>query len=121
MTQAPAASHASPQSASSASSPVPDLGYRPVPDVFKLPVGLNFGACSGVAVSSNGNILVFNRSAQALMEFKEDGSYVQTLARDMFVQPHGLRLDAEENIWVTDIGLHMVFKMTPRGRILLVL
>ena len=48
---------------------VPDLGYRVVPDIFKFPEGLNFGPCSGVAVRSNGNILVFNRSEHALMEF----------------------------------------------------
>ena len=28
---------------------VPDLGYKPVPDIFKLPAGMNFGPCSSVA------------------------------------------------------------------------
>ena len=30
----------------------PDLGYKPVPEAFRLPPGLNFGPCSGVAVPS---------------------------------------------------------------------
>lgn len=100
---------------------IPDLGYAPLPDIFKLPDGLNFGPCSGVAVNSRGHIFVFNRSASALMEFESDGSYIRTLAHGMFTRPHGLRVDAEDNIWATDVGSHMVLKLSPRGRILMVL
>jgi DNA-binding beta-propeller fold protein YncE len=99
----------------------PDLGYRPVPDAFKLPRGLNFGPCSGVAVNSKGNIFVFNRSAHALMEFTGRGKYLRTLASGVFTQPHGLRVDAEDNLWATDTGSHIVVKMDPMGRILMVL
>lgn len=99
----------------------PDLGYRPVPDVFKLPRGLNFGPCSGVAVNSKGNIFVFNRSAHALLEFTGKGTYLRAHASGVFTQPHGLRVDAEDNIWATDTGSHIVVKMDPRGRILMVL
>ena len=99
----------------------PDLGYRPVPDVFKLPRGLNFGPCSGVALNSKGNLFVFNRSAHALMEFTGKGKYLRTLADGVFTQPHGLRVDAEDNLWATDTGSHIVVKMDPAGRILMVL
>jgi DNA-binding beta-propeller fold protein YncE len=99
----------------------PDLGYRPVPDMFKLPPGVNFGPCSSVAVTAKGNILVFNRSAQALMEFNARGKYLRELARGVFTLPHGLRVDAEDNIWATDTGSHIVVKMDPKGSILMVL
>ena len=100
---------------------VPDLGYKPVPDVFKLPRGMNFGPCSGVAVNSKGNILVFNRSARALLEFDGRGRFLHSLADGVFTLPHGLRVDAEDNIWATDTGSHVVVKMNSRGRILMVL
>jgi hypothetical protein len=77
---------------------VPDLGYKPVPDVFKLPTGMNFGPCSGVAVNSKGNILVFNRSAHALLEFDGTGKLLHTLASGIFTTPHGLRVDGDDNI-----------------------
>jgi DNA-binding beta-propeller fold protein YncE len=99
----------------------PDLGYRPVPDIFKLPPGVNFGPCSSVAVNSKGNVLVFNRSARALMEFNGRGKYLRDLAQGVFTLPHGLRVDAEDNIWATDTGSHIVVKMDPKGRILMVL
>ena len=100
---------------------VPDLGYRVVPDIFRLPEGMNFGPCSAVAVRASGNILVFNRSEHALMEFNPEGNYLRTLARGIFDNPHGLRLDAQGNIWATDTGSHIVVKMNAEGRILMVL
>ncbi len=110
----PATGHASPGK-------VPDLGYRPVPDIFKLPQGMNFGPCSSVAVTSKGNVLVFNRGAHALMEFDRTGKYLRSLAQGVFTLPHGLRVDAEDNIWATDTGAHFVVKMSPKGRIQMVL
>ena len=66
---------------------VPDLGYKPVPDPFKLPSGLNFGPCSGVAVNSKGNILVFNRSANALLEFDATGKFLRYARRGNLHHP----------------------------------
>ncbi len=100
---------------------VPDLGYRVVPDIFRLPEGMNFGPCSAVAVRASGNILVFNRSEHALLEFNPEGMYLRALARGIFDNPHGLRLDAQGNIWATDTGSHIVVKMNAEGRIRMVL
>ncbi|KAI9575182.1 hypothetical protein GQX74_015249 [Glossina fuscipes] len=29
--------------------------------------------------------------------------------------PHGLSIDQEDNVWITDVALHQVFKFGPRG------
>ena len=100
---------------------IPDLGYTPVPDIFKLPAGVNFGPCSGVAVNAKNNVLVFNRSENALMEFTSNGDYVRTMGRGVFTNPHGLRIDREGNIWCTDTMAHIVVKMNADGRILMVM
>jgi sugar lactone lactonase YvrE len=99
----------------------PPLGYEPVPDIFKLPVGTNFGACSSVAVNSRGHIFVFHRSAQALMEFDAEGTYLRTLVQGVFTRPHGLRIDAQDYIWATDGASNIVVKMDPNGRFIMVL
>ena len=75
------------------SNSIPDLGYTPVADIFKLPAGVNFGPCSGVAVNAKNNVLVFNRGGNALMEFDSGGNYIRTMARGIFTNPHGLRID----------------------------
>lgn len=100
---------------------VPDLGYQPAPDPFRLPPGMSFGPCSGVAVNSKGNILVFHRASRALLEFDGRGKFLRSHADGMFTLPHGLRVDAEDNIWVTDTGAHFVVKLSPKGRVLMVL
>jgi DNA-binding beta-propeller fold protein YncE len=100
---------------------VPDLDYCPVPDIFDLPEGVNFGPCSGVAVNSKDEIFVFHRGARALMKFNRQGKLLRVLGEGVFTTPHGLRVDEEDNIWTTDMGSHIVVKMDPRGRILMVL
>jgi hypothetical protein len=29
---------------------------------------------------------------------------------NLFIMPHGLTVDKDNNVWVTDVGLHQVFK-----------
>lgn len=33
-----------------------------------------------------------------------------------FYMPHGLTIDHENNVWVTDVALHQVFKFDPNNR-----
>ncbi len=99
----------------------PPLGYVAAPDHFKLPHGANFGGVSGVAINSRGHIFVFHRGPGPLMQFDADGNFVRALCEGMFTRPHGLRIDAEDNIWLTDVGAHLAVKLSPAGRVLMVL
>jgi sugar lactone lactonase YvrE len=99
----------------------PPLGYEPVPDIFELPPGMNFGACSSVAVNSKGHIFVFHRGAHALLEFESSGKFRRSLIEGIFTRPHGLRVDAQDNLWATDGAANIVVKMDPNGRIRMVL
>jgi DNA-binding beta-propeller fold protein YncE len=99
----------------------PDLGYVAVPDVFRLPPNANFGAVSGVAINSKGNIFVLSRGPQPLMEFDASGRYIRGFGEGLFDRPHGLRIDAEDNIWAIDGGGHIVMKFNPQGRVVMVL
>jgi hypothetical protein len=100
---------------------VPMLGYVPVPDDFKLPRGMNFGSVSGVAINSKGHIFLLHRGPGPLMEFDADGNFIRASGDGMFERPHGLRIDADDNIWATDVGAHVVYKLSPEGRLLMVL
>lgn len=99
----------------------PDLGYKPVPDFLVPPAGANFGEVSGIALNSKGHIFVFNRSSKPLIEFDGNGKFVRTLGDGIFKSPHGLRIDSNDNIWITDVGLNIVLKLSPEGRVLMVL
>ena len=99
----------------------PPLDYVPVADDFKLPPGMNFGGTSGVAINSKGNIFVLRRGPLPLMEFDAAGNFIRGFGEGLFDRPHGLRIDAQDNIWATDVGSHVVYKFNPQGRILIVL
>src|SRR2546423_1610879 len=97
------------------------LAYRLVPDFFQLPNEWHFSEVSGVAIDSQRHIFVFQRAAPMLSEFDANGKFLREIAAGLFTHPHGLRIDAEDNIWTTDDGSHLVLKLNRDGRPLLVL
>jgi DNA-binding beta-propeller fold protein YncE len=99
--------------------PIPKLNYEAVPDFFQLPPSEHFVEVAGVAVNSKGHIYVFHRGKHPLMEFDTSGKFLRSIADDLFVTAHMVRLDADDNIWTTDVGAHVVLKLSPEGRVLL--
>jgi DNA-binding beta-propeller fold protein YncE len=100
---------------------IPKLNYEAVPNFFQLPAGKNFVECCGVAVNSKGHIYVFHRGKHPLMEFEPSGKFIRSIADDLFVTPHSLRVDSEDNLWTADVGAHVVLKLSPEGHVLLAL
>jgi NHL repeat len=100
---------------------VPELGYRVMPDLSHTPDGLLAGEASGVALNSKGHIFLFQRANPMLTEYDEHGIYLRSIGDGLFTHPYGLRIDDEDNLWTTDDGSHLVLKVSPAGRVLLVL
>jgi sugar lactone lactonase YvrE len=93
------------------------LPYIAVPESFKLPPGANFGGTSGVAFNSKGHIFVLHRGPMPVMEFDPDGVFIRGFGDGLFDRPHGLRIDAQDNIWATDVAANLVYKFNPSGRL----
>lgn len=101
--------------------PVPELGYRLVENPFSFPAGWIPGEAAGVAVNSRGHVYLFQRAKPMLSEFDEHGAYVRSIGEGFFDHPHAVRVDADDNVWTVDDGNHTVLKLSPEGRVLLVL
>src|ERR1700761_7524987 len=99
----------------------PVLPYVAVPESFKLPPDANFGGTSGVAFNSRGNIFVLHRGPKPVMEFDADGNFIRGFGDGVLDRPHGLRIDADDNIWATDVAMNLVYKFNPSGRMEMVL
>ena len=95
------------------------LAFEPVPGFFKLPDTITLGACSGVAVNSQGDIYLFHRGKQPIIQLDRKGRFVRAWGDDVIDMAHGLRIDREGNVWVTDIGNHQVLKFSREGKLLL--
>jgi DNA-binding beta-propeller fold protein YncE len=85
-----------------------------------MPAGWRFGRVSAVAVDSRGEVYVFHRGKQGepLVVFDRQGKYLRGWGKGMFGNPHGLRIDREGNVWVTDNGDHQVMQFARDGKLL---
>lgn len=111
---------------------VPEIAFDSTPDLLKFPSDLYLGEASGVAVNSKGHIFVFSRgdttgpaygaAAAQLLEFDSDGKFVREIGHHLYAWgfAHTVKVDREDNVWVTDKGTDMVVKFNPQGRVTLV-
>ncbi|MBM3776395.1 MAG: 6-bladed beta-propeller [Acidobacteria bacterium] len=86
-----------------------------------MPEGWKFGRVSAVATDTAGNVYVFQRGKKAdpIVVFDSKGKYLRSWGRGMFGNPHGMRVDKNNHVWVTDNGDHQVFRFTNEGQVLL--
>ncbi len=102
----------------------PDIKYEVVRDFMKMPPNMYMGEGIGVASNSKGHIFV-NTCAQQTrnFEFDQNGNFIREIGKDSYgnVFCHGIRVDAEDNIWVIDEGANSIIKYNPQGRAIMIL
>jgi DNA-binding beta-propeller fold protein YncE len=110
--------------------------YRMEESWAKLPEGRKLGAAIGVEIDRDGkSVWVFDRcgandcgssNLAPIMKLDPSGKLVTSFGASMFNFPHGLGVDREGNVYVTDErGKNgkgdVVVKFSPEGRVLLTL
>jgi len=99
----------------------PELDYVAVANPLTVPAGMVTGAPSSVAFDRNGHLWVLYRGAQPFAEFDADGKFIRAFGDNLFTRTHGLKFDNDGNMWATDDRGHVVYKVSPEGKILLTL
>jgi DNA-binding beta-propeller fold protein YncE len=79
------------------------------------------GAPATVAFDANGHLIVLTRGERTFFEFDENGAFVRSFGDKLFTRSHGLAIDADGNYWATDVGGHIVVKLSPQSEALLTL
>ena len=89
---------------------------------------------TGIGIDNDDHIFVFHRtgrkwttpfpdsliSKNTVLELdNESGKIINAWGANYFIMPHGLTVDKQNNIWLTDVGLHQIFKFSHDGRLLL--
>src|SRR3954469_7680890 len=110
----------------------PVIPFDSAANPLRLPPNMYFGEVSGVSVNSKGHVFVLSRgnttgpayaaAATQLLEFDQSGKFVREIGKNLYAWSfgHTVRVDREDNIWVTDKGSDMVVKFNPAGRVLMV-
>lgn len=116
--------------------PMPSAGYDVVHGWPVLPEGRVLGSVAGCAVDSHDNVFVFHRNDRTWPASDEllttpialptvtlfDGRTGKVLAEwgeNRFAMPHGLSVDRDDNVWLTDVALQQIFKFSHDGKPLL--
>jgi hypothetical protein len=108
--------------------------YRTVEKWYQLPEGRTMGSTSAVDIDSKGHIWVAERCGanscagkddiDPVLEFDSSGKLLRHWGKGMFVFPHGIAIDKQDNIWITD-GQgrdgkgHVAMKFDQNGKLLM--
>ena len=112
------------------------IHYQLVKDWPRLPEGLILGNPTGIGIDSAQNVFVFHRASKkwplllpfsesvipetTILELESDtGKVINEWGSNLFIMPHSLTVDKDNNIWVTDVGLQQVLKFNHEGRLLM--
>jgi len=113
-----------------------DNPYKEISNWAKTVDSRKLGSVSCVYADAVGNIWILDRCGQnscvdrddvaPIHMFNAKGQWVKSFGEGMFVFPHGLTVDPDGNIWVTDARGegprgHQVFKFSPDGEVLMIL
>ena len=98
-----------------------------------FPEGVSLGQATGVAVDSHNHVFIFHRANREWVEpfpdkeIQQDTIYMlngstgelsNSWGSDLFIMPHGLSVDADDNVWVTDVGSQQIHKFSHEGKLL---
>jgi sugar lactone lactonase YvrE len=110
--------------------------YRSIENWAKMPEGRTWGSTAGVWIDRDGTSVWVaercgaNNCAESnlppVLKFDASGKLVTSFGAGMFVFPHGIFVDSQGNVWVTDAQGkdgkgHQVFKFSPDGKVLMTL
>lgn len=110
--------------------------YQLVAGWPRLPPGYVLGNPSGIGIDKENNIIVFHRASKKWPVFlpfsdaviaentilvldRDSGTIKSQWGGGLFIMPHSLTVDQDDNIWVTDVGLQQVLKFDHSGKLLM--
>jgi peptidylamidoglycolate lyase len=109
--------------------------YEEVKGWPSLPPNVHLGEVAGVSVDSNGHVLIFHRPGRGF-DLKETtkltdptvleidantGKLISSWGANLFLVPHGISVDKQNNVFLTDVSLQQVFKFSHDGKLLFAL
>ncbi len=110
-------------------------GYQEAKDWPSLPPGVSLGEAAGVATDVNGHVFIFHRPGRGftltattklteptVLEIDANtGKLISSWGANLFLVPHGITVDGKNNVFLTDVALHQVFKFTHDGKLIFAL
>jgi sugar lactone lactonase YvrE len=107
--------------------------YGPGESWGHKPGGKPYGSLGACKVDSHGVVWVVDRcgspannackgsTEDPILAFDSSGKLIRSFGSGVFTNPHGMDVDKDGNVWVTDTAEHQVVKFSSDGKILMAL
>jgi peptidylamidoglycolate lyase len=110
------------------------VAYELVSGWPALATGYQLGQPTGIGIDKDDHIFIFHRAGRkwttpfpdsliaknTVLELdNETGKIINSWGANYFIMPHGLTVDKQNNVWLTDVGLHQIFKFSHDGKLLM--
>ena len=94
-----------------------DFRYNFVENWAKLPSGMTFKECPGVAIDSHDNVFILTRGEEPIIVLDRDGNFVRSFGKGHFSEnrTHGLYIAHDDSLLCSDDGIHTIQKFSPEG------
>ena len=117
----------------SAQQSAPEISFTSVPRPLKYSPDMNLGEILGVALNSEGHIVILNHPGSAnvgpiwmnsttqLLEFDENGDFLREIGKGVYgiAYAHQIRFDDDDNLWVVDKAANTVIQFDPDGYVMM--
>jgi peptidylamidoglycolate lyase len=111
------------------------MRYEEVKAWPTLPPNVQLGEAAGVSVDLNGHVFIFHRPGRGfdpaattkltqptVIEIDANtGKLISSWGANTFLVPHGITIDGQNNVFLTDVALQQVFKFTHDGKLVFAL
>jgi DNA-binding beta-propeller fold protein YncE len=98
-----------------------DFSYDVVRPFGTLPPGMTFGVISHVAVDSRDRVYFYQRKDPPILVFDSEGNLLDAWGEGRLRDAHGIYIGPDDHVYVCNRDEHEVIRLTPAGKVSLVL
>lgn len=96
-----------------------DFSFEHTDHWAQSPPGWELRDVTGIAVDSQDQVYVFNRSEHPIHIYSKEGRFLRSWGEGLFKRPHGIAIGPDDSVYCVGDWDHSVRKFTPDGDLLL--
>lgn len=97
---------------------IPQMTYEVDPNWPNRPEYISWGAMPGIAIDKEDQVWLYTRAKPPIQKYYPNGRFIKSWGDDIIGEAHYIKIDKNGNVWVADIGRHVVLQFTAEGRLL---
>lgn len=79
---------------------------------------LPWGGMPGIAIDRDDHVWIFTRAETPVQQYDKNGKLLRSWGKGLIQTAHSIRVDPKGNIWLSDVGRHVVYQCSPEGKVL---